>query len=169
MSLGAIALRGVLAYLYLLLVTRVSGKRTIGQATPLDFVVALIVGDLIDDALWAEVSVSQFIVAAGVVFLAQVTLAAACCRWPALESLVQGRPRDLVRNGETDERERRRQRLSCGELMALFRMHGTDDLREVERGVLESSGRPGVLLRPWAKQAEKQDLARVRHRAEHER
>jgi uncharacterized membrane protein YcaP (DUF421 family) len=100
MSLGAIAVRAVLAYAYLLLMTRVSGKRTIGQATPIDLVVALIIGDLIDDALWGEVSVSQFIVAAGTVFLAQVTLGAACCRWTALEQLLQGRCSDVVRRGD---------------------------------------------------------------------
>jgi uncharacterized membrane protein YcaP (DUF421 family) len=52
--------------------------------------------------------------------------------------------------------------------MALFREQGIDDLREVERGVLECSGRAGVVHRGWAKEAQKQDLARVRARTEDE-
>jgi len=43
------------AYVFLLAILRASGKRTIAQGTTLDFVVALVLGDLIDDALWAEV------------------------------------------------------------------------------------------------------------------
>jgi uncharacterized membrane protein YcaP (DUF421 family) len=58
-----VAVRCVLAYVFLLVVLRLAGKQAVRQATTFDFVLALILGDLIDDALWAEVPVAQFVVA----------------------------------------------------------------------------------------------------------
>lgn len=62
-----IAIRAVFAYIVLLVIVRTSGKRTVKQGSPFDFTVALVLGDIFDDAVWAEVAVSQFVVAAGTV------------------------------------------------------------------------------------------------------
>ena len=61
-----IAVRVVFAYVVLLIMVRVSGKRTVRHASPFDFTLTLILGDMVDDVLWAEVDASIFVVAAGV-------------------------------------------------------------------------------------------------------
>ena len=58
-----LALRVFFVYTFLLVLLRLTGKRTIRQGTPFDFVLALILGDLIDDALWTDVPIVQFAVA----------------------------------------------------------------------------------------------------------
>jgi uncharacterized membrane protein YcaP (DUF421 family) len=63
-----IVVRVVFAYLVVLVFLRLTGKRAVKHASPFDFVVALILGDLIDDALWAEVNASTFVVASGALF-----------------------------------------------------------------------------------------------------
>ena len=68
-----IVVRVVFIYVLLLVFLRLSGKRTLKHASPFDFVVALILGDLMDDAIWAEVDASTFIVASGCLFLVHVT------------------------------------------------------------------------------------------------
>lgn len=75
--------RCVTSYVVLLLLLRLAGARSVKHASPLDFVVALIVGDLIDDALWAEVPIAQFIVASATLVLAKFLLTAhrALHRW----------------------------------------------------------------------------------------
>jgi uncharacterized membrane protein YcaP (DUF421 family) len=67
-------LRALLAYLILLFLLRVAGKRTVKQGSPFDFVLALIVGDLIDDAIWAEVPIAQFVVAAATLLLMKLLM-----------------------------------------------------------------------------------------------
>lgn len=64
-----IIIRVVFAYVVLLVLIRVSGKRTVKQGSPFDFTVALIIGDIIDDLLWAEVPAAQFVVAAGMLVM----------------------------------------------------------------------------------------------------
>lgn len=60
-----IAVRAAFAFVFVLILVRASGKRTIRQAELSSFIVALVIGDLFDDLLWAEVPSAQFIVAVG--------------------------------------------------------------------------------------------------------
>ena len=64
-----IAVRALFAYVLLLVLIRVSGKRTVRQGSPFDFTIALILGDLVDDLLWAEVAAAQFVIATGMLIL----------------------------------------------------------------------------------------------------
>ena len=65
-----IVIRVAFAYVLLLVFVRLAGKRAVKHASPFDFVTALILGDLVDDAVWAEVNASVFVVAAGALFMA---------------------------------------------------------------------------------------------------
>jgi uncharacterized membrane protein YcaP (DUF421 family) len=69
-----IGVRSALAYIFLLLLLRLAGKRTIYQATPFDFVLALVLGDIVDDALWSEVPMAQFVVAAASLVLMKLAV-----------------------------------------------------------------------------------------------
>jgi uncharacterized membrane protein YcaP (DUF421 family) len=70
-----IAVRAVFAYAFLLTMMRLSGKQTVAHGTTIDFVLALIFGDLVDDLLWAEVSGAQFVAAAGTLFVMRLLAA----------------------------------------------------------------------------------------------
>jgi uncharacterized membrane protein YcaP (DUF421 family) len=67
-----IVVRVIFAYGVVLAMLRVSGKRTIKQGEFASFVVALVLGDMFDDVLWAEVPATEFIVGAGTLVLLQV-------------------------------------------------------------------------------------------------
>ena len=71
-----IAIRCLIAYVYLLVVMRLAGKRALRHAHPFDFVLALILGDLVDDALWADVPIAQFVVATATLVFMKISLTA---------------------------------------------------------------------------------------------
>ena len=75
---------GVGGFIFLLALVRLSGKRVVSEGTAFDFVLAVVLGDLIDNAIWGTAPVSQFVVAAG-------TLVPEETRIPP-RSLVMGRP-----------------------------------------------------------------------------
>lgn len=162
MRLAAIALRALFAFLFLLLIVRISGKRTVGQATPIDLLAALILGDLIDDAVWGDVSAAQFVAAAGTLMLVHVLTAAAASVSPLVERAVCGVPIELVRDGAPAPDRMRRERVNETEVFALLRWRQVSDLREVKSGTLEPGGHLSVLPRDWAKEAQHSDLERVR-------
>jgi uncharacterized membrane protein YcaP (DUF421 family) len=60
-----IVARIIFSYIVLLVMVRASGKRTVRHASPFDFILSLILGDMVDDLLWAEVDASAFVVAVG--------------------------------------------------------------------------------------------------------
>ena len=64
-----IIVRVVFAYVLVLAFTRISGHRTMRQNDLPSFVIAVVIGDLFDDVIWAEVPVSQFAVAVATLFL----------------------------------------------------------------------------------------------------
>ena len=69
-----IAVRVLFAYVFLLVLVRQSSTRTIKHGSPFDFTVALVLGDIIDDFLWAEVSGSELVVAAATLFALHIAL-----------------------------------------------------------------------------------------------
>lgn len=69
-----IVARIVVVYVLLNLFVRISGKRSVKHASPFDFTLSLIVGDMTDDAIWAEVVMPVFAVGAGVLLMTHVIL-----------------------------------------------------------------------------------------------
>lgn len=62
-----IAIRAAFTFVLVLFLIRMSGKRAIRHGDMSSFIVALVLGDLFDDLLWAEVAASQFVVAVGTI------------------------------------------------------------------------------------------------------
>jgi uncharacterized membrane protein YcaP (DUF421 family) len=69
-----IVVRIVFTWLALQTFVRVSGKRTVRQATPFDFTLSMVLGDMMDDFIWAEVAASQFVIAVAMLFTAQIAV-----------------------------------------------------------------------------------------------
>ena len=157
MSLGQIAIRAAVAYLYLFFMTRVSGKRVIGQATPFDFIVALILGDVIDDALWAEVSIAKFAGAVGSIMLCDALTKLGAFHSVAFFHLVNGRSHAVLRDGREDRDELRRQQLNEGDLAHLLRAKGIEDWNEVHIALLERGHELSVIRNPEDEPATKKD------------
>ena len=69
-----IVARVLFSYVVLLILVRVGGKRVVRHASPFDFVLSLILGDMIDDMLWGEVDASVFVAGVGVLLLIHISL-----------------------------------------------------------------------------------------------
>jgi len=157
MELWRIAVRAVVAYFYLFAVTRASGKSTISQATPFDFIVSLIIGDVIDDALWAEVSIAKFGAAAGSIVLCDLAVKMAVFRSRTLFRLVNGDPRVVLRDGAEDRDALRSEQLNEDDLEHLLREKGIDRRRwkDIHRALMELDHELSVIPIPAAEPATK--------------
>jgi uncharacterized membrane protein YcaP (DUF421 family) len=158
MSLGRVGVRAAIAFFYLLATTRASGKRVVSQATPFDFLVALILGDLIDDALWAEVGIAKFAVAVGSILVCDALVKIGAFHSLSFFHLVNGRSRALLRDGVEDGEELRRQQLNEGDLAHLLRREGIEDWDDVHLALLERGHELSVIRCPGAEPATKEDL-----------
>jgi uncharacterized membrane protein YcaP (DUF421 family) len=164
MALYQILLRVVLAYVFALLLLRLSGKRELAQATSHDLVLALILGDLFDDLFWAEVPASQFVVAAGVLVVLQVAVALGCHANQGFARLVNGAPEVVLRDGKPLQQGMRHEQLSENDLASLLRQQANlerEQWSEVRCAHIEPDGEMSVLRHEWAKEAQQQDHARL--------
>ena len=165
MDFGRIAVRALFAYIYLLALLRTSGKRSVGEGTPVDFVMALALGDLVDNAIWADVSIATFVSASGSIILFHIVLGALEHRFAGVARLLQGTPLLAVSNGTYIKSAARAERLSECEKAMLERERSVRDSREIKELRLETSGQPSVIAEEWAREAQKSDLPRVRKAA----
>lgn len=161
MQLHGIALRALFAFMFLLVMVRMSGKRTIQQGTPMDFVVALIMGDMIDDLLWAEVSASQFVVGIGILFMTHVMVSMGVFASPAIERLIEGVPVPVLQDSALNKSGMRGERINDLAVMEQLRQHAIEDVREVQRATTEISGQISVLRHEWAREVQCQDMEKV--------
>jgi uncharacterized membrane protein YcaP (DUF421 family) len=151
MELHRIALRALFAYVVLLALVRASGKRTVAQGTPFAFVLALVIGDMVDDLLWAEVGAATFTAAVGTLALTHTVVAWGAARYPWADRLVTGVPTPVLSDGESERDGLRAERMNEKGLAAELRHEGIDrdGWSRVKSAHVESSGAVSV-LKAWA-------------------
>lgn len=164
MDLHHIALRALFVYLLLLGLVRLSGKRTVAEATSFSFVFALILGDLVDDGLWAEVPAAQFVVAAGTLAMVHLLVSWAAARSERLDRWVNGKPTPVLLDGSLDREGLRAERMNEKELAFELRHHGLppEDWSEAGASHVEVSGEISLLRAGWARPAQRRDADAVR-------
>lgn len=167
MELHRIAVRAVFAYVVLLGLLRASGKRTVGQSTPFAFVLALVIGDMVDDALWAEVAAAQFTVAVSTLTVTQILVAWAASRSAWVDRLVTGSPAPIVIDGTADRASLRATRMNGKSVAFELRHHGLGrgQWGDVKLAHVETSGDVSVLRTREARPIPKKDADAVRARA----
>lgn len=153
------ALRATFVYFLLLLVVRILGKREIGNTSAFDLIVALILGEVVDEIIYGDVTVLQGVVAIGVVALWHLVNAWASFKSKFIDRLTGAPPTVVVKNGEIQRKDLARERLNEEELFSELRMMGVEDVKEVKRATLEPNGTISVLKEDWAKPVQRRDLA----------
>lgn len=171
MSSGAIALRAVVAYVFLLALVRVSGKRLVSEATGMEFVLAIMIGDLMDDAVLATVPFAQLIVAAGTLTILQLIIAILAMVNLRVWRLTEGEPPIVLRNGIPRRDAMRKERMSRKEIASLLRQAGISAARwsEIKRARVEEGGVLAVVFHEWAEPAQRNDAEWVRRRMQRRR
>ena len=141
-------LRGSLVYLALFLIFRLSGKRQVGQLTPFDLVLLLIISNAVQNAMVGpDTSLVGGLIVAVVLILWNRLLGYLSTRSHRLERLIEGRPEVVVHRGRVYDDVLRRNDISLDELRAALRRNGAFDISEVEYALLETNGALSVKKR----------------------
>ena len=156
------ALRATFVYLFLLVVVRLLGKREIGPTSAFDLVVALILGEVVDEIIYGDVTVLQGVVAIVVVAIWHVVNSWASFKSDIIDKLTGAPPTVVVKNGQIQRKNLAKERLNEDELFSEMRMMGVDDVKEVKQATLEPNGKISVIQEEWAKPVQRQDVMDVK-------
>jgi uncharacterized membrane protein YcaP (DUF421 family) len=157
LDLTGIVIRVSIMYLYALALVRISGKQSLGQLTPMDFVVTLILGDLFDDVFWAEVPLIEGMVGFATVILAHLLVTLMASRNKAFYWMLASPARPLVRNGRLVPKNLQLERMRPEDMQFELRLKGEEHMREVKEARLEPSGQVSVIKEPSYKPVPKKD------------
>lgn len=164
-SAWSVAARTAIVYIALLLGFRLAGKREMGQMTPFDLVVILLIANAVQNAMVGpDTSVLGGLIAAAVLLTGNYALAAARDRVPWLRRAIEGEPTLLVRDGKFDHKNMRREDVDEDEVMMAMREHGINDVKDVRLAVLETDGSISIVT---GSGASKTSRHRVRFIARH--
>lgn len=143
-----ILLVGVAAWATLVVLLRVSGKRTLGKLSAFDFVTTVAIGSVLATAVidpqttWLAALTAMAVLVGAQFVVAQVTTWLPRGRW-----FVNASPALVVRQGRVLEEELRRVRLTRGELDQALRSGGQGSVTQVAAVVLEPDGSLSVIPR----------------------
>src|SRR5687768_13826508 len=154
--------RASLVYVFVLLVIRLLGKRSVGAFGAFDLLVALMLGEVVDEIVFGDVSLAKGFVAIAVIGLWHFVNGWAAYKSKFIDWLTESKPCVLVEHGEIQHDHLAAERLNEAELWTALREDGIEDIKEVKLAMLEPDGRISVILEEWAKPLEKRDLERAR-------
>ncbi len=136
-----IVLRAVVAYLFILLLTRAVGRRELGTLEPFDLILLVTIGDLVQQGVTQnDFSVTGAVLAVGTIGVLTVVFSYLPWRFKVLRPILEGVPSILVEDGDVVEKNLKRHRLTREEVAAAARMENIASLSQVRWAVLETNG-----------------------------
>jgi len=140
-------IRGLVVYLVLLLIFRLSGKRSLAQVTTFDLVLTLIISECVQQALIADdQSMTQGLLLVLTLVGVDILLSVLKQRSPALQRVLEGLPLVIVENGKLRQSHMERERIDEADILQAARLHqGLRALDQIDHAVVEASGGISVI------------------------
>ena len=136
-----IVLRAVIIYLLVFAFTRALGRRELSTLQPFDFILLVVIGDLIQSGVVQnDLSVTGVLIVIATIGTLQVIISYLSFRVRRMRPFLQGEPIVLVEKGKIIDRNMRRERLTLDDLTEKARLSEIESLDEVKWAVLETNG-----------------------------
>lgn len=134
-------LRASIVYFILLAMIRASGKRTMGQFTPFDMLLVVLLGNAVQNALLGkDTSVGGGLLLAATLIALNWVVGLVSARSPRVEAMIEGSPVLLARDGKIYRDVLRREFISRADFDKALREAGCTEVDEIRSAVLETNG-----------------------------
>ena len=136
-----IVLRAAFAYLFIVFLLRVTGRRELSSMEPSDMVLLIVIGDLIQNGVTqSDYSMTGVVLAVSTFGLLAVATSYLVFKSRRAQSIIEGEPLIIVQDGEPIEKNLRGERLTVDEVMEQARKQQIESLDQVKWAVLETTG-----------------------------
>ncbi|RZA20649.1 MAG: DUF421 domain-containing protein [Lysobacteraceae bacterium] len=138
--------RAVAIYVLVMVLVRISGKRAVGQFTPFDLVLLILLGNAVQNGInGGDNSLTGAAIMASALIALNYLVAWMTARSERIERVIEGVPVVLARNGKLFARVLRREMVSDSDFREALRMNNIEDVSEVEIALLETNGTISVV------------------------
>lgn len=141
-------IRGAAVYAIVLLIMRISGRRTMAELTPFDFVLLLIIAETTQQALLGDdFSITNAVILILTLFTLDIILSHVKKWFPWVGRALDGYPTVLIKSGKVDQHALRRARVSEDDILVTARKsQGIGRLDQIKHAVLETDS--GISIIP---------------------
>jgi uncharacterized membrane protein YcaP (DUF421 family) len=155
-----VTIRSIIAFVLVMVIARIMGKRTISQLTYYDFVASITLGAIVGNIafntfLKAWQIIASLVVFSGIAFIVAII----SLKSRNMRKWLSGRPTIVIENGKILEENMRKLTFSMDTLNQELREKDIFDIEEVEYAVIELNGKLSVLKKPEYRQITRKDLS----------
>lgn len=144
-------LRGIIVYIFLLFLLRLTGRRQTGMLTPFDFILLLILSNTVQNSMnGGDNSLGGGLFLAATLITINGLMLFLSRHFRLINWMLVGRPLFLVRDGAVQEKVMHRERITHHELMAALRAAGLANIEQAKDVILETNGTISVIQRVTA-------------------
>lgn len=141
-----VILRAVIIYAALFILFRFMGKKQLGEMSPMDFILLLIISEGVSGGLVGEeYTVSGAIIVAVTLMSLNYLVDYTAFRSKKVEKIIEGEPQILIRDGHILSKTANKENLSKDEILQALRLNQVESIEEVRLGILETNGKISVI------------------------
>lgn len=145
-QMSIVFIRAVIIYVAVIIALRVMGKRQIGEMTPHELVITILVSQVAIIPLQDNsMPLANMIIPILIFVSLEIIVSALSMKSLGFRNLIQGKPIFVIKNGKLDEKQLKRLRLTVDDLTDALREKGFFDISEVQDAVVETNGTVSVL------------------------
>jgi uncharacterized membrane protein YcaP (DUF421 family) len=151
--------RAAIIYLYIFLIVKIVGQRSMGSIDALDFIFGVVIGDILGEPLTdGSVPLPGPMVAAATIAGLHLSLSLIALKTPRFRRVIEDEPIILARNGVILPQQLKKVKITLESFMMDMRLNGASDLSEVDYAVLEMNGQISVIKKSAYDSATPKDL-----------
>lgn len=136
-----LVIRATVVFFFVFLVTRIVGRRQLSELEPFDFILLVVVGDLVQQGVTqSDESVTGALIVISTIALLSVVVSWVSFRWRGIRMVTEGEPLVLVEDGHIVERNLRRERITIEDLEEEVRKAQISSVAELRWAILERDG-----------------------------
>ena len=140
-NVGRTVTLSIIGFAALMILLRVSGKRTLSKLNAFDFVFVVAVGSVFASTIISkDITLVEGVAAMATLIAIQVIMAELAARFPIAERIINGEPTLLLSRGKFIPRALRKERITEEEVRGAIRANGVNRVEDVDAVILENDG-----------------------------
>lgn len=149
----------IVGFFFLFLIVKFVGKKIINQISPFTFIAAIVLGELLGNALYDhKVGVFYIIYSMSIWGVLLFTVEYLSQKFLMFRGAIEGKPSALIKNGFVDREALRKNRMNINQLQSLLRQSETFSIREVAFCYLEANGSISILKKAKYQKTTQEDF-----------
>ncbi|TCP30201.1 uncharacterized membrane protein YcaP (DUF421 family) [Scopulibacillus darangshiensis] len=162
MSYLEIILRTVIIFITIFIWSRILGKKLVSHMTFFDFVAGISLGSLVASSIMTpDIHLLQSVISISLFAFLSLLLGIISFNSLSLRKIINSGPAVVIKDGEVQDDELKKARLTIHDLMMLLRKKDVFYIDQIEAAMLETDGTLSVLIKPEAMPPTKSDLNTV--------